>query len=1064
MNDWTEQQKKAIDSRGKNLIVSAGAGSGKTAVMIERICALLAEGADLRRMLVCTFTKTAASDMKRKLAERLADDPKLNAHVARLAGAQISTLHSWCAHVIKTLFFACDLDPEFTVLEEGEAIALENEAAEEVIAEEKEKGNEDFAGLYAAFYTGRSHRRLKEAVVAVYDYARAQPDPAAWLHKSAQRTDGEYRRVLLDALAEEGRKLLQDAEILQTDLCAAGFAADESALSEWKDCVRREVACTAATPVLRGKPEWIDLHERFKQLKADYADLCRRREKVQAMPSHEGSLRYCRALCALAEQTGARYTQHKRARGKADYADLEHEALGILRTHRKEIVSAYDYVFVDEYQDISPLQETILRAFDCRMFFVGDVKQSIYGFRMCSPEFFREKYARYKAGEGETVDLTRNFRSGGTILDTVNGVFSRVMTKAFGGADYDDGARLVAGKSIGAQVRTVLIEKENTDESEPLMPAVYSVQNDRRTPCDRELECEADLVTEEILAYTESKNEDGSERGFGDIAVLVRSRNAFTDLLEKRLRAASVPVSVVSSDTAASAFVSVAGVLSMLTVLDNARDDVNLAAVMCSPAFGAFTGDELVALRERQDGAFCDCVADAAHCGQRENGTALESKTARFLAQIDALRDCAATQTVAELAGEITAKYDCFYHALKTGGEREAAALDSFLEHLAAQTEYNRLHEYLRHVARTGMPVLKVPSGGNAVRIMTVHASKGLEFPFVILPELHKQFNMRDVYASVICDADEGVVLRSFDFAERAVVENPRYAVCARKCRRALAEEELRILYVAMTRAQKRLSLYATVPPADSMRLRDKEQSTAYIEWIYESIARAERVRPSEYRPRRITAKPRESREPDRETVRLLTKRFEETEHTDFVPRAVKASVSGLVHEGEEENVSADLFPQDDRAAKRGSAYHKFMQWADFGAPDAYARLCARFPDEGALTDRAEMERAFAVVNAFIGGREFYREKAFVLRTFDESGTDGAGMLVQGVVDLLVVSDDGSVDIVDYKTGSEQSLASPAYAAQLGWYKKAVESVLHKKVRGTYLYGFSCGKLVEIGT
>ncbi|MDE6398844.1 MAG: UvrD-helicase domain-containing protein, partial [Clostridiales bacterium] len=343
MRNWTDEQREAIEARGQNLLVSAGAGSGKTAVMIERICALLREGADLRETVVCTFTKTAAADMKRKLAAAMGgeSDPRLRAQLRFLARAEISTLHSWCAHLIKQWFFDTDIDPEFTVLEEGEERALKSAAADAAIEEAKASGDRAFAGLYAVFLKNRSHRRLREAALSVYDYARAQPAPLVWLGKSAQCSDEQYRAQLREELRKEREALCAKMQSVLPAMASAA-PADYAAFNALCECARAGVPYDAPLSRAGNKPEYAQPHETLKSLKAEYANLTKRGKKIDEMPDCGSSLPYCHALASLAIRTDELYCAAKRARGKADYADLEHGALRILRgEHGKEIAGKY---------------------------------------------------------------------------------------------------------------------------------------------------------------------------------------------------------------------------------------------------------------------------------------------------------------------------------------------------------------------------------------------------------------------------------------------------------------------------------------------------------------------------------------------------------------------------------------------------------------------------------------------------------------------------------------------------------------------------------------------------
>ena len=1055
MREWTEKQLDAINSRGCNLIVSAGAGSGKTAVMIERICSLIREGQDVRRMLVCTFTKTAATDMKRKLAAALSesDDPALRARLAELSASDICTLHSWCSRLIKTWFYDIGIDPDYTLLEEGEALLLKTQAAEAAISEFLENGNDDFARLYEAFRTNRNHSKLLDSALAVYDYSVAQPCPEEWLNRGAQKTDSEYRAALNARCDKELEVFFGRAQNLKSRQLAAGFTLDTAALEELCECARAWQKCDSATPQLRKDKQFADLHDEFKSLKKKYADLRARRLKIAEMPDFTESERYCKALSSLVLRMSEIYAEYKRERVKADYSDLEHEALRILGgSHGAEITAAYDYVFVDVYQDIRPLQEKILSAFSCEMFFVGDVKQSIYGFRMCRPDFFINKRKSCDGIKNKAIDLNANFRSGGNILSAVNEVFAKTMTDGFGGADYMS-ASMTAGLDLPSSVSAVFTDYAG-EEFAP-EPKIYSVKSDAAAVSDPSLESRVDAVVNEIIDMLCGKigeGENARDAEFGDIAVLVRSRGKFTELLERKLRAVSVPVASVSGEERADAFPTVAALISYLRIIDNSRDDVNLAAAMLSPAFGNFSADELALIRAGAEGDFCDCVFARAAEGTDE-------KLKDFTDKLDGFRKLNAESTVWELAGAVTAEYKCFNHALAAGGEREAAALDAFLEHLAKQ-ERDVLHEYLRYADSCGSPKIKVPEGGKAVRIMTVHASKGLEFECVLLPELDKRFNRSDVYASVICDEEEGVVLRSFDFENRSVCENPRFAVCSARLKRALAAEELRILYVAMTRAKYKLTLFAQRPETRGEES-EAEFADSYLDWLYSFMRSAEKEPPAA----RETPRREQRREPNGKIIEELSHRIEQNEKKRerlmLESAPVKTSVSGMARAYEDDGEPpAPVRFADDRAAKRGSAFHKFMQWADFRKAGEWERLCAAFPEEAALVSDGEedIKAAFSAVAEFIGGRRFAREKAFVY-TRSPLGRD---TLVQGVIDLMVFNPDGSADIVDYKTGAEKNLRDKAYQKQLALYKEAAQSVLGIKVRKTYLYGFSCRKFIEI--
>lgn len=1080
--NWTPAQSKAIWARGTNLLVSAGAGSGKTKVMIERICTLIDEGAELKEMLVCTFTKTAAADMKRKLAEELEKrlqknrSEHLRKQLRDLSGADIGTLHSWCSHTIKAWFFDVDVESEFTVLEEGEERALKNEAAEKAIETCRQSGDKAFAELYEVFLKNRKHERLKAAALSVYEYARARADYYEWLHNVKLRSDEEYRADLYKTLEKEEER----AELLCDALRAHTFTpADLPAYADLLQSVQQKRVCL--TNITSSKKVNAEAHECLKEAKSAWNAVMRKRAAIDDLPSPVSTLPYCKAMAMLVQATDEAYAQAKKARGKLDYGDLEHFTLRILcgdgqtqdekgdpvlTEHGEEIVASYKYVFVDEYQDINPLQEKILQCFTkSEMFYVGDVKQSIYGFRMCSPRYFLQKAKAYAGGAGMTAELNTNFRSGSAVLDTVNDVFGRVMREGFGGVDYASAAFEAGKKGIEGNVRARIV-RVPPKEDRPVQ-GVYSAANDTLPEQDDALQAETDVVAEEIVSMLSGTvpDEKGGERKvrFGDVAVLVRSRSAFTRLLEEKLRKLHIPVTSVSSDTSADDFPTVAMLLTFLRLCDNARDDVALSATMLSPVFGEFTADETACIRRENCGAhgerplFCDAVRAYAACGKNE---ALRQKTAAFLAALDTTRAEADLYTVADLAGRITARYGCFAYALGVGGEREACALDAFLSHLAG-SENDTLHGYLRYISSCGVPRLTVSGGGDAVRIMTVHASKGLEFPCVVLPQLHRQFNMQDTRSSVLCDEDEGIVLKSYDFDARTVSDNLRYAACARKMRRAVAEEELRILYVAMTRAQYKLCLVALDKQADEngeseTREKESEESKAYIDWLYTFLLALESkntpIESAEELPLRA-----ETVCDDGVAQRLCERLRQESEReTNVAKRAVKVSVTALAHEGDEDARLPPALFDDDRAALRGTAYHTFMQWAQWGGENEYERLARRFPQVAEWVDKSEAEDALRIVGAYVGEDRCVREQPFVQNNKKEN------RLEQGVIDLMIFRADGTAEIVDYKTGKEENLYKKAYAEQLKMYASAARDILQIEVSDAKLYSFSARKFISL--
>ena len=1285
-NGLTDAQLAAINSPAHSIVVSAGAGSGKTFVMIERILRLLGEGADIRRMLVSTFTNAAAADMKKKLSRALekkidalekkikeSEDPaeiseaekikkNLLCGTKYLSTAEICTLHSWCTRIIKRWFFdkECFLDREFDILDDGEEAAALDSISSEIIEEYREREDKDFADLYTVLLSNRSSFVLKKAMIKVYRFAIAQPapsnwrdDPKNWLNKVPAHDDEFYRDYFLVPCKEKLAEICEEAKLLSLAIEKRGFEPDRDDIKELLQAMACGVPHGKKLASLKKSKKYTadeydemkSLHEDFKNCRNTYNKLLAEYNAIvneAETPSHEGSLRFSKTLGRLVCELKDRYDAYKRARMKADYSDLEHCTLALINGDRGgDIVKEYDFVFVDEYQDINPLQEEILKKFKCDMFFVGDIKQSIYGFRMCNPKFFAKKFEnhqkRHDAGDKscEAVELSINFRSGSEVLGFVNEVFAKIMKKDEDyGADYTPLAP--NGKKTGT-VRGITVDQ---DKGGKPPKGIYLVMEDLRGG-EGEYACEQDGVETEIKAdgekyfaqrqavikevarlldtvvkdydalekydealkayddavskvgsvkeYDEAKRDfdravkeycgtvngydeklecEDAERAyaevakkyaaaaakyakakesydaalrsgrvakeyaasvekyhetvknyapfvrrmnFDDIVILLRSTNSdFCELLVNSMRENGIPVTV-NAESNADDFTVVSSLISFMRVLDNSRDDINLAAVMVNEAFGGFTLDEVGLVRKSGDELY-DCVFGETVNRAKELGEELDRKLKLFSEKICSLRDRAAALTVSSLAGEITAQFDCFNYALKVGGGREAAALDAYLEHLATLTENDGLHDYIKYIGRVGTPTIKVGGGSGAVRVMTIHSSKGLEFTHVILPHLDKDNNDQDTHDTVICSENEGVVMRSYDMDERTKKKSARFCYCAKMKKKELMHEEMRVLYVALTRAKLGLTLIAEEKSVGNSE-NDYEPSgdgkTDYYDWLGPFVEgkRADDIfRPSDEvlmyetdggKEDRVEVTPRLDFFDDykdgtsrvKAAVSSVAHSAVDGEHgglsfTDgyeSVTRVEKAAVSGVNNSDIDDEDGGNEKPEDlfgsvggdDRAEERGSAFHKFMQYAKFDSSEGeYERLSKLFPEEGAVLsnragDKGKFERALKDISAYAANSKCYREKPFVLCVpasyIGEDGRAEASVLVQGIIDLLAVRCDGGeryAEIVDYKTGG--SLGCEAYSRQLGWYAFAVKELLGLEVRKTYLYGIEESKMLEV--
>lgn len=1065
---FTQAQRRAIDERGCDLLVSASAGSGKTTVMIERILCLLREGASLDAMAVCTFTKAAAADMREKLTRRLTEeapfDARLTEQLRLLPQAEISTMHSWCSHIVRTYFYATDVDPNFEILDEAQSAALLTAAVEETIEAANEQGNADYLRLYDICLRGRKHKKLRDMVMRIYRYAYVQPDPAAWLQGCEDCLSGHDRAIkeLSEISSRKGTALLGQVRDLATAVAAAGFDEEMPFVENLDAYLSGRTDELLRTPPRKQNHPCYDLHGVYRALRAQCDAWGKQRASWLHSADAARTRPYVRTLTALVREAADRYAAVKRRQARVDYEDLLHLTLAILGSDfRREVCKKYSSIFVDEYQDINPLQEAILAKFDSAMFFVGDVKQSIYGFRMCQPRFFVEKRKRFAEGQGgKTLELNANFRSDDQILQAVNTAFARLMREDFGGIDYRGSAMFEAGKAGPCRpaVQATLVRAPEKETTVLPPPVVYGVRKHTYEDGDDRFAAETDAVVRHVVQLLKGTLPDGERMRpvqNSDIAILVRSRDRYTQLLMRKLRAVGIPVSFADKADAEQSR-TVRTLLSYLRLIDNRFDDVQLAAALRSP-LGGFDDDELAALRGCGDREmfFYEAVDAAA-----AQDTPLGRRTAAFLQTLDRYRTLSRALRADELAGLVTAENNYFHHTAALGGEAECSMLASFLDSMTACPSVASLHEYLRYLGEAEQAV-SLPADPDSVRLMTVHASKGLEFPFVLLCNLGHTFNCADLRADMLL-SDDGIVLKYWNWETRAAEETALYALSALALKRQLWEEELRLLYVAMTRAQFGLSLFGTLPPSDAedgdARCLAPEDCNSWLGWLlpdllrFATVVSAESCRIESDVPVRRPV----FTKPDLALTDCIARRLEFCDKGEH--RALKTNVTRLAEQAEAESpvVYTAGGEGDDRALETGNAYHRMMQHLNFAAPfDAeWDRLCTLLPECAVLCDRDRIRAAWQNVAPLAAQADsVLREQAFVL--------NDNGILVQGVIDLLLIQS-GKATVIDYKTTSEQGLRAQGYRTQMEIYCRAVSEILGVTVERRLLYAFRLDDFVEI--
>ena len=879
--NWTREQSQVIESRGKNLLVSAAAGSGKTAVLVERIIRMVTEAENppgIDELLVMTFTNAAAAEMRERIAsaieQKLKGDQQ-NEHLQMQATlvhhAQITTIDSFCLNVIREHFNQLDLDPAFRIGDEGELLLMRADVMAELLEDSYASGDSRFEKFVETFAQGKTDAGIEDYIMQVYHFSQSNPYPNQWLadcrRELADEQSGPWMEFLLQDLKRQAAELrvqMEDAcDTCRNDefLCAYEPAFSEDVfllkrLSEAEDF-------PAFYEILAGAGFGRLATVRSKEVdpeKKAYVTGCRDRVKTaikkmkelyafdtleHMFADLEGTREAAGVLLDLAEGFAERFQAKKRDKNLVDFNDLEHEALKVLirveedgaRAYTDaadELSMQYREVLVDEYQDSNLVQEELLKAVSRErfgqhnVFMVGDVKQSIYRFRLARPELFLEKYHAYPSEPGEDgpnlkIELHQNFRSRDTVLTGINDIFYRIMTENLGNIRYTEDAALHPGAvfaeakepdRVGGLPELLMV---NTGDE-----ALSGLDEDAADYTAKELE--AKLIAAKIremtdpeygfLVWDKKLGESGGYRTaqYRDMVILLRSTTGWTETLLQILLNEGIPA-YAESRMGYFNTLEVETVLSLLAVIDNPMQDIPLAAVLKSPVVGM------------SDREMAEMMADYRNCADKGQDRGIYAAAVRwehlnhFFEKLDRFRLLASYLPIHELIYRLyeeTGYYD--YVSAMPAGETRRANLDMLVEKAAEyeKTSYKGLFHFIRYIENLKKynsdfgEASTVGEEDNTVRIMSIHKSKGLEFPIVFLTGMGKKFNKQDVYGKVLIDPELGIATDYLDAEHRVKASTIKKNVLRRKMELDSLGEELRVLYVAMTRAKEKLIMTGT--------------------------------------------------------------------------------------------------------------------------------------------------------------------------------------------------------------------------------------------------------------
>lgn len=910
---WTDEQWLAIWAKGQDMLVSAAAGSGKTAVLINRMIEkVLAEEDPISvdELLVVTFTNASAAEMRHRMSNALEkavaenpDSTHLRKQLRLINKAQISTLHSFCLQVVKQYAYLLEIDPGFRIAGETEAALLRDDVLEAVLETAYEgEGADAVYRLADSFTSDRSDQAMEVLLSKLYDYSRVHPDPVQWLQQvpalyevpeSAAIDElpfiGDLKLTIRHALEEalqlaqeglqlamqpDGPALLEntfktDAEVIQSAIAALEtswvslYAFSKSFKFEKAASIKKDSCDPAVADEAKA------IRNEVKKIVNGLFDAYFTRSPKRLLDEMREMAPLMKTLVELTQLFADQYKALKIDRALVDFSDLEHYALEILSDDGKPSAIAIEYqdrfkeVLVDEYQDTNLLQETILNLVksgtehDGNLFMVGDVKQSIYRFRLAEPMLFLGKYSRFRhdaKDAGLRIDLNANFRSRKEILDGTNYIFSQIMGERVGEIDYDEAAALKAKAPYPEQqvpIELALIHEPETEEEAMDEDLVKSQWEARYIAKKIKEMMDQEMVVNDPWTQQQRKLE------YRDIIVLMRSMTWSGDFVDE-FKMAGIPLYAELTGGYFDAL-EVMIMLNTLRVIDNPYQDIPLASVLRAPFIG-LKENELAEIRlAAPQASFYEAVKTFMRAGTgMDRGTAV--KLQRFIIQLEGWRNQARRGSLAELIWQVylDTNYYEMAGAMTNGKQRQAnlrALHDRALEY--EKTSFRGLFRFLRFIDRMRErgddlgTAKSLSEKENVVRLMTVHKSKGLEFPVVFFAGTGRSFNEMDFRKSYLFDQDYGLAVKAVNPDTRIEYTSLPFLAVREMKQLQMKAEEMRVLYVAMTRAKERLYLTASVKEIDKLfekwkvgthdvRLPDfiRSRAKGYLDWIGPALAR----------------------------------------------------------------------------------------------------------------------------------------------------------------------------------------------------------------------------------
>ncbi|MFZ7121415.1 MAG: helicase-exonuclease AddAB subunit AddA [Eubacteriaceae bacterium] len=1167
MKKWTEKQELAINTRGKSLLVSAGAGSGKTAVLVERIIKLIIDdNVPIDKLMVVTFTKAAAEEMKIRIYKGLIERNKnneekrtfINKQISNLPSASISTLHSFCLEIIKRYYYIIDLDPGLKIGNEAQIGILKDKAMEELLEAEYEKGEELFINLLEMYNNRRDDKRIKTTINKINTFILNRPYPEEWVNRALSHFDLDmegynnshfYKEFIslvqkkLNAAEKTLKISWEMSQRIKNNDNVVQILSDE--INQVKMLKKKlysgyenfyESLNEVIFSSLRFKCDEQYLKDKITYNRNSAKNIVKKIKEQLSFNSPKNMIEDIKGvseeikyLIYMVMEYNEIFRKMKIDKGMMDFNDIEHYCLQILKNDEvaEELKEYYKYIFVDEYQDSNGIQDEIVSRImkEDNVFFVGDVKQSIYRFRMADPTLFLSKYEDFNndgTENKEIISLNMNFRSRKSIINIINLIFERIMSKFVGDVNYDDNAKLNFAYNIpeiNEQIEFAIIDidKENLNNEELMEIS--------------KIEAEATFIAKKIKKlmkeqiYDEQLKEYRSVN-YKDIVILLRTTKKWSDVYYSVLNDKGIPV-FAQSQSGYFDTLEIRLLIQLLKVIDNQYQDIPILSVMRSPIFN-FSIEEIASIRVEDSSI---SIFESIQLYIDNNDNELKKKLSNFLIKIEQWKKQSRYMSINDFIWRIVIETEYYYYISALPGGKQRQANVRILIDRAKQyndSSVNGLFNFIKLIQ--GIKETKIDlssarvvgSTENVVRIMSIHKSKGLEFPIVIIGGIGKNINLQDSKESIIMHKDLGICPDYVNTDERRYCPTIYKSIAKEKIDLETLSEEMRVLYVAMSRAKDMLFLVGSTKNLEKKMIQNWDveideyyASTAknYLDWIMPVIINNqnivnldEKIKVNTYK---LSDMVEDIRDKNDEIKKELFSYFEKLESKKIVSNDIKRileweykyikssqnptkiSVSELKNRSEivkinnikiSNNLKTPKFRKSSyTATDKGTIIHRVFQLVNLEKiKDNYNNLENEIErqvqfiiENNFLTiEQIKVIQIHKVAEFFrsdlgkrmINSSKIYREKPFNLKLSIDNDEDD--VLVQGVIDCYFMEKNQYI-LVDYKSDYYNNNVSKnrlieQYSRQINIYRKAIESLTKRKVAQSYLYMLNTNDTIEI--